>query len=52
LLVGLSSQNLVLLGSAVVPPVVAAVVCGFLWRSAKRHDAWEAEEKRRNGTGS
>ncbi len=52
MLVGLSAQELVLLGSAVVPPVLAAAVCWFLWRAAKRHDVWEAEEKRRNGTGS
>lgn len=45
----MSAQNLVLLGSAVVPPIVAGVVCWFLWKSAKRHDAWEAEEKRKAG---
>jgi hypothetical protein len=43
-LVALSAQNFVLLASAVVPPVVAIVVCYTLWRWAKRTDAREAAE--------
>jgi hypothetical protein len=44
-LVALSAQNFVLLSSAVVPPVVAIVVCWSLWRWAKRTDAREALER-------
>jgi hypothetical protein len=35
----------VLLGSAVIPPLVAIAVVVVLWRSAKRHDEREARER-------
>jgi hypothetical protein len=37
-LVGLTSQNLVLLASAVIPPVLALGVYWFGFRWARRHD--------------
>ena len=43
-----SVVNMVMLGSAVVPPIVAGAICWILWRSGKRHDAWEAAEKEQN----
>jgi hypothetical protein len=45
LLVALTSENFVLLCSAVVPPIVAIVVCYGLWRWAKRTDEQEAKER-------
>jgi hypothetical protein len=30
----------------VIPPVLAIIVCTALWRSAKRHDEREAQEKK------
>jgi len=45
LLVALSAQNFVLLASAVVPPILAIVVCYGLWRWAKRTDAQEARDR-------
>jgi hypothetical protein len=37
-----------LLASAVVPPVLAVVVCTALWRWAKRHDEQEARDRDRS----
>jgi hypothetical protein len=38
-----SAQTLVLLGSAIVPPILAIAVYYFGFRAAKRHDERERE---------